>query len=198
MVFITSIVKVAALAGLLAPTVLATLPEAFVVKRQDEDNAVGTNSYNCHDNCGEAILESEIDGFCNTTIFSTDYAACLQCSGEDNEDIWQYYGPYLTVAAVECGSSTVPLTGTQADVATAMLAQNVTTTASGATSTVASNSATTTAAASSSGSTSSSTATGSSASATSTSGAIQQINAASGFLIGGVTILVAAAVANLA
>lgn len=52
MVFITSIVKVAALAGLLAPTVLATLPEALVVKRQDEDNAVGTNSYNCHDNCG--------------------------------------------------------------------------------------------------------------------------------------------------
>ncbi|ATZ48585.1 hypothetical protein BCIN_03g07780 [Botrytis cinerea B05.10] len=209
MVFITSIVKVAALAGLLAPTVLATLPEALVVKRQDEDNAVGTNSYNCHDNCGEAILESEIDGFCNTTIFSTDYAACLQCSGEDNEDIWQYYGPYLTVAAVECGSSTVPLTGTQADVATAMLAQNVTTTASGATATVASNSATTTAASSSSGSASSSestassgsassTATESSASATSTSGAIQQINAASGFLIGGVSILVAAAVANLA
>ncbi|KAK6606791.1 hypothetical protein H4I96_02201 [Botrytis cinerea] len=209
MVFITSIVKVAALAGLLAPTVLATLPEALVVKRQDEDNAVGTNSYNCHDNCGEAILESEIDGFCNTTIFSTDYAACLQCSGEDNEDIWQYYGPYLTVAAVECGSSTVPLTGTQADVATAMLAQNVTTTASGATATVASNSATTTAASSSSESASSSestassgsassTATESSASATSTSGAIQQINAASGFLIGGVSILVAAAVANLA
>ncbi|KAM0147056.1 hypothetical protein ACHAQE_010444 [Botrytis cinerea] len=209
MVFITSIVKVAALAGLLAPTVLATLPEALVVKRQDEDNAVGTNSYNCHDNCGEAILESEIDGFCNTTIFSTDYAACLQCSGEDNEDIWQYYGPYLTVAAVECGSSTVPLTGTQADVATAMLAQNVTITASGATATVASNSATTTAASSSSGSASSSestassgsassTATESSASATSTSGAIQQINAASGFLIGGVSILVAAAVANLA
>ncbi|KAF7918418.1 uncharacterized protein EAE97_011873 [Botrytis byssoidea] len=210
MVFITSIVKVAALAGLLAPTVLATLQEALIVRLQDEDNAVGTNSYNCHDNCGEAILESEIDGFCNTTIFSTDYAACLQCSGEDNEDIWQYYGPYLTVAAVECGSSTVPLTGTQADVATAMLAQNGTTTASGAAATVASNSATTTAAAStsasasssdstaSSGSASSSTATGSSASATSTSGAIQQINAASGFLIGGISILIAAAVANLA
>ncbi|KAF7916429.1 uncharacterized protein EAE98_010728 [Botrytis deweyae] len=204
MIFITSIIKVATLAGLLAPTVLATLPEALIVKRQDEDNAVGTNSYNCHDNCGEAILESEIDGFCNTTIFSTDYAACLQCSGEDNEDIWQYYGPYLTVAAVECGSSTVPLTGTQADVATAMLAQNVTTTASGATATVSSNFATTTAAAfssestTSSGSASSSTDTGSSASATSTSGAIQQINSASGFLIGGVSILVAAAVANLA
>ncbi|TEY67399.1 hypothetical protein BOTCAL_0127g00130 [Botryotinia calthae] len=197
MVFITSIVKVAALAGLLVPTVLATLPETLVVKRQDEDNAVGTNSYNCHDNCGEAILESEIDGFCNTTIFSTDYAACLQCSGEDNEDIWQYYGPYLTVAAVECGSSTVPSTGTQAGVATAMLAQNVTTTASGATATVASNSATTTTASSSSGS-ASSTAAESSASATSTSGAIQQINAASGFLIGGVSILVAAAVANMA
>lgn len=117
---------------------------------------------------GEAILESEIDGFCNTTIFSTDYAACLQCSGEDNEDIWQYYGPYLTVAAVECGSSTVPLTGTQADVATAMLAQNVTTTASGATATVASNSATTTAASSSSESASSSESTASSGSASST------------------------------
>ncbi|KAF7904021.1 hypothetical protein EAF00_001355 [Botryotinia globosa] len=191
MVFITSIIKVEALA-------------ALIVKRQDEVNAVGTNSYNCHDNCGEAILESEIDGFCNTKIFSTDYAACLQCSGEDNEDIWQYYGPYLTVAAVECGSSTVPLSGTQADVATAMLAQNFTTTTGGAAATVASNSATTTAVASSSdstassGSASSSTATGSSASACILFGAIQQINAASGFRIGGISILVAAAVANLA
>ncbi|TGO12602.1 hypothetical protein BTUL_0085g00120 [Botrytis tulipae] len=197
MVFITSIVKVAALAGLLAPTVLATLPEALIVKRQDEDNAVGTNSYNCHDNCGEAILESEIDGFCNTTIFSTDYAACLQCSGEDNEDIWQYYGPYLTVAAVECGSSTVPLTGTQADVATAMLAQNVTTKRHYNRQRRCCNCCHSDSTASS-GSASSSTATGSSASAISTSGAIQQINAASGFLIGGVSILVAAAVANLA
>lgn len=60
MVFITSIVKVAALAGLLAPTVLATLPEALVVKRQDEDNAVGTNSYNCHDNCGMFAFPSDL------------------------------------------------------------------------------------------------------------------------------------------
>ncbi|TGO81441.1 hypothetical protein BPOR_1153g00040 [Botrytis porri] len=83
------------------------------------------------------------------------------------------------------------LTGTQADVATAMLAQSATTTASGA----------------STGSASSSTATGSSASTewllifmkpTSASGAIQQINAIRGYLIGGISILAAAAVANLA
>ncbi|KAF7907782.1 uncharacterized protein EAF01_005368 [Botrytis porri] len=74
------------------------------------------------------------------------------------------------------------LTGTQADVATAMLAQSATTTASGA----------------STGSASSSTATGSSASPTSASGAIQQINAIRGYLIGGISILAAAAVANLA
>jgi hypothetical protein len=141
-------------------TAFASLSVALITKRQDANDTVGTNLYNCHDNCGwsyfslnphicivkaevdvsqsgEAILEEEIAGFCGSTIFSTDYAACLQCSGPDNEDIWQYYGPYLTAGAVECGSSTVPLSGTQADVATALPAQNASTPASTASATVA-------------------------------------------------------------
>jgi len=61
---------------------------------------------------GEAILQEEVAGFCNSSIFSCDYANCLRCAGPDNENIWEYYGPYLTSGAAECGSATTPLTGT--------------------------------------------------------------------------------------
>ncbi|KAI0174343.1 hypothetical protein BJ166DRAFT_620856 [Pestalotiopsis sp. NC0098] len=77
------------------------------------DREVGTASYNCHDNCGQAMLEVENGDVCDDSIFLTDYAACLSCSGSDNLDIWKYYGPQLTSAAAACGLETTPAAGVQ-------------------------------------------------------------------------------------
>ncbi|TAQ88656.1 hypothetical protein B7494_g3000 [Chlorociboria aeruginascens] len=182
MVALTSFLR----AVIIVSTAYAAFPKDRFFRRQDANDTVGTNLYNCHDNCGEAILEEEVAGFCNTTIFAQDYASCLQCSGPDNEDIWQYYGPYLTAGAIECGSATAPLSGTQPDVATALLAQNTSSTATAATATtVASTSATTTVDTVSMAS--SSTTTVSSASASSTaSGASMQSKALSSSVVSGV------------
>ena len=59
------------------------------------------------------MLEAENGDVCSDSIFLTDYAACLSCSGEDNLDIWKYYGPSLTSAAAECGLETTPAAGAQ-------------------------------------------------------------------------------------
>lgn len=77
------------------------------------DREVGTASYNCHDNCGQAMLEVENGDVCDDSIFLTDYAACLSCSGSDNLDIWKYYGPQLASAAAACGLETTPVAGAQ-------------------------------------------------------------------------------------
>lgn len=99
---------------------------------------------------GSAILEIQGCGnVCNDTTFITDYDNCLQCSGPDNEDIWQYYGSELNTTAAACGFSTTPESGTQADVGAAVTASNSTAACEAASSTA--------------------TATGSSASASSTS-----------------------------
>ncbi|KAF2994236.1 Carboxylesterase [Neopestalotiopsis sp. 37M] len=59
------------------------------------------------------MLEAETGDVCDDSIFLTDYAACLSCSGEDNLDIWKYYSPQLTSAAAACGLETTPLAGAQ-------------------------------------------------------------------------------------
>lgn len=51
MVAITLFVKVATLTGLLTP-VLASLPDNVLKREDSADDTVGTNLYNCHDNCG--------------------------------------------------------------------------------------------------------------------------------------------------
>ncbi|KAI0898441.1 hypothetical protein F4806DRAFT_458399 [Annulohypoxylon nitens] len=90
---------------------------ARLLKRQDP----GTPAYNCHDNCGQAIIQGRNSAdVCNDEIFLTDYKNCLQCSGPDNQDIWQYYGTTLTKDASPCGLSTTPLSGTQPDVGEAI------------------------------------------------------------------------------
>lgn len=59
------------------------------------------------------MLEVENGDVCDDSIFLTDYAACLSCSGSDNLDIWKYYGPQLTSAAAACGLETTPAAGVQ-------------------------------------------------------------------------------------
>lgn len=110
----------------------------------------------CRGFVGEAILEfTNCGSVCNDTTFVTDYNNCLQCSGPDNEDIWQYYGSELNATAAACGFSTTPLSGTQDDVDAAITASNSTAACAAATE--------------ASGSSSTATSTGSSASSTSSS-----------------------------
>ncbi|KAI1470179.1 uncharacterized protein F4812DRAFT_316703 [Daldinia caldariorum] len=90
---------------------------ARLLKRQEP----GTPSYNCHDNCGQAIIQGRSSkDVCHDDIFLADYKACLQCAGPDNQDIWQYYGNSLTKTASSCGLSTSPLSGQQPDVGPAV------------------------------------------------------------------------------
>lgn len=98
---------------------------------------------------------------CNDTTFINDYDNCLQCSGPDNQDIWQYYGPELNTTAAACGFSTTPLNGTQDAVDLPITASNSTAACT---------------AAQESNSTSTSSSTGSAASASSTSVSIKQRN----------------------
>ncbi|KAI1143543.1 hypothetical protein F5Y05DRAFT_408988 [Hypoxylon sp. FL0543] len=90
---------------------------ARLLKRQEP----GSPAYNCHDNCGQAIIQGRSSSdVCHDDIFLSDYKACLQCAGPDNQDIWQYYGGTLTKDATSCGLSTTPLSGKQPDVGPAV------------------------------------------------------------------------------
>ncbi|CAG8959210.1 hypothetical protein HYFRA_00012568 [Hymenoscyphus fraxineus] len=84
-----------------------------LLKRQEP----GTNSYKCHDTCGQAIIGSRSTGYCTNPTFKTNYENCLACAGPDNVNIWNMYGNTLTRAATTCGDlSTTPLSGTQPDI----------------------------------------------------------------------------------
>ncbi|SPO06367.1 uncharacterized protein DNG_09056 [Cephalotrichum gorgonifer] len=86
---------------------------AALLKRQEP----GTPAYNCHDNCGQAIIEArEGDDICNSASFLANYKNCLQCAGPDNVGIWQYYGNSVGAAGKGCGLDSEPLTGKQPDV----------------------------------------------------------------------------------
>ncbi|KAI1495935.1 hypothetical protein F5X99DRAFT_401914 [Biscogniauxia marginata] len=88
-----------------------------LLKRQEP----GTPAYNCHDNCGQAIIQArESADACNDQIFLTNYQNCIQCSGPENENIWHYYGSTLSNTGEQCGFSTEPLSGTQLDVGPAI------------------------------------------------------------------------------
>jgi hypothetical protein len=90
MVVIRFILGVAAVASAVAATADADL-QLFsrLLKRQ----APGSPEYNCHDNCGQAIIQARASpSYCTDNIFLTDYKNCLQCSGPDNVNIWSMYG----------------------------------------------------------------------------------------------------------
>ncbi|KAI1780099.1 hypothetical protein F4818DRAFT_401777 [Hypoxylon cercidicola] len=114
---------------------------ARLLKRQEP----GTPAYNCHDNCGQAIIQGRSStDVCHDEIFLADYQACLQCSGPDNEDIWRYYGGTLTTDAAPCGLATAPLSGDQPDVGPATPAGSAATSTSEAASEATSSVATST------------------------------------------------------
>ncbi len=69
---------------------------------------------------GQALIASQGSDVCHNSAFLTDYDACLQCAGPDNVNIWTIYGPALTAAAASCTLSTVPLSGNQPTVASAI------------------------------------------------------------------------------
>ncbi|RYP39991.1 hypothetical protein DL767_001925 [Monosporascus sp. MG133] len=99
----------------------ASTDELQLISRLLKRQEPGTPAYNCHDNCGQAILQARnSDDVCTDDVFLTNYQNCLQCSGPDNVDIWRYYGNSLTTAAEPCGRPTTPLSGEQPDVGPAI------------------------------------------------------------------------------
>ncbi|KAI2629631.1 hypothetical protein GGR54DRAFT_649991 [Hypoxylon sp. NC1633] len=116
-------VRLALGAIIAATTISASTDELQLFARLLKRQEPGSASYNCHDNCGQAIIQGRSSSdACNDNIFLTDYKACLQCAGPDNQDIWQYYGGTLTTDASKCGLSTTPLSGKQPDVGPALAA----------------------------------------------------------------------------
>ncbi|KAI0868663.1 hypothetical protein GGS24DRAFT_513027 [Hypoxylon argillaceum] len=85
-----------------------------LLKRQ----APGSAEYNCHEACGEAIIEARAsDDVCSDDEFLANYSSCLKCAGPDNFDIWKYYGTTLSGYAETCGLSTAPESGSSTDTA---------------------------------------------------------------------------------
>ncbi|KAF4302739.1 putative dynactin arp1 p25 subunit protein [Botryosphaeria dothidea] len=155
-------------------------PLGLILKRQDD---MSEAEYNCHDNCGQAIIAGRGSDPCNEETFKHDYDACLQCAGSDNVNIWQYYGDSLTKVASSCGYSTTPASGTQAAVSAAITASSAASTAAStpaaatpvttpaSNSTVSGTSSSTSAAASTAAATASSTSSSTAASASATGAA---------------------------
>ncbi|KAI1383312.1 uncharacterized protein F4822DRAFT_420132 [Hypoxylon trugodes] len=107
-----------------ATAVSASTDELQFISRLLKRQEPGSPAYNCHDNCGQAIIEGRNSAdACHDDIFLTDYKVCLQCAGPDNQDIWQYYGTTLTKDASPCGLSTTPLSGKQPDAGAAIPAK---------------------------------------------------------------------------
>ncbi|KUJ17810.1 uncharacterized protein LY89DRAFT_733632 [Mollisia scopiformis] len=101
----------------LSITFLALLTTVFAsIFTEDLTNALlkrqepGTPAYDCHLNCGTAItISRSATDPCTNSTFLSDYDACLDCAGPDNQNIWQYYGTALSIVATKCGLSTTPV-----------------------------------------------------------------------------------------
>ncbi|RYO94563.1 hypothetical protein DL766_001927 [Monosporascus sp. MC13-8B] len=108
-------------ASIAARIASASTDELQLISRLLKRQEPGTPAYNCHDNCGQAILQARnSDDVCTDDVFLTDYENCLQCSGPDNVDIWRFYRNSLTAAAEPCGLPTAPLSGQQPEVGPAI------------------------------------------------------------------------------
>ncbi|SPQ21536.1 ddb02977-591a-4e59-b80e-010ec0dfe913 [Thermothielavioides terrestris] len=105
--------------------------------------APGTPEYECHSNCGNAILAGRDSNHCSNATWVGYYEACLQCALQ--YDIWKYYGDGVTSAASACGLNPTPSpsgdagsTVVPSTSATASVPTSGTTTAQGAATTAAS------------------------------------------------------------
>ncbi|KAL6849218.1 hypothetical protein ACO1O0_008748 [Amphichorda felina] len=63
-------------------------------------------AYECHSDCGFAILGSREDGYCKDDEWLDLLNSCLECA--EDVGIWQYYGNNLSAAAKECGLDATP------------------------------------------------------------------------------------------
>jgi hypothetical protein len=72
----------------------------------------------CISHCHIPALSNAYAAFCTEPAFTWYYKNCLQCSGPDNFNAWQYYSEmhHLDSAGASCGLSTTPLSGKQPDV----------------------------------------------------------------------------------
>lgn len=71
-----------------ATTISAAADELQLFSRLLKRQEPGSPAYNCHDNCGQAIIQGRNSAdVCHDDIFLTDYKMCLQCAGPDNQNI---------------------------------------------------------------------------------------------------------------
>ncbi|KAK1764419.1 hypothetical protein QBC33DRAFT_622084 [Phialemonium atrogriseum] len=68
--------------------------------------APGTPEYQCHSDCGYAILGADDAGYCTNSTWLGLLDDCLECANKFN--IWRYYGNGVTGAAKGCGLDAVP------------------------------------------------------------------------------------------
>ncbi|KAK1719512.1 hypothetical protein CaCOL14_001788 [Colletotrichum acutatum] len=99
MKFITAVALLASTA-----TALEWLPVVPLHARQVTSGA----KYECHENCGYAILGAAEDGYCTNSTWTDYFEDCLQCA--NTFDIWQYYGDGVTEAADGCNLDATPVT----------------------------------------------------------------------------------------
>ncbi|KAK1486139.1 hypothetical protein CABS01_13356 [Colletotrichum abscissum] len=85
-------------------TALEWLPIVPLHARQVTSGA----KYECHENCGYAILGAAEDGYCTNSTWTDYFEGCLQCA--NTFDIWQYYGDGVTEAADGCNLDATPVT----------------------------------------------------------------------------------------
>ncbi|KAI0176395.1 hypothetical protein GGR52DRAFT_540778 [Hypoxylon sp. FL1284] len=123
------------LGAVIGATAVSATNDLQLFSRLLKEQKPGTPAYNCHDNCGQAaIRKGNCADVCHDDTFLSDYKACLQCSGPDNQDIWKYYGETLKTDASPCGLPSKPLPGNQPGAGPATPGASTATSASEATS----------------------------------------------------------------
>ncbi|GAB7360841.1 hypothetical protein MBLNU230_g0827t1 [Neophaeotheca triangularis] len=99
--FASLLVGASASSGLVAREL--PLPHLVPIeKRQD----VSPEQYQCHSNCGNAILDADGD-HCDSSDWNELYSGCMECAEEFG--IWQWYQSGVTEAAEECGLDAEPV-----------------------------------------------------------------------------------------
>ncbi|KAL0939972.1 uncharacterized protein CTRU02_206582 [Colletotrichum truncatum] len=68
--------------------------------------------YECHEDCGYAILDAKTEGYCTNQTWTDLFEGCLECALEFN--IWQYYSNGVTAAAKKCNLDATPVAAANA------------------------------------------------------------------------------------
>ncbi|KAF9874185.1 hypothetical protein CkaCkLH20_08168 [Colletotrichum karsti] len=63
--------------------------------------------YDCHADCGYAILDAKQGNYCTNETWTGFLQDCLECA--EQYDIWQYYGDGVTEAAEGCNLDATPV-----------------------------------------------------------------------------------------